>query len=97
MTYSMERSPIEDLILSHINDSIVSANNIANILQAKNSQKLIRAADADYMNKSVYNKFAKTWAQRENVNTDTASIVKQYKYKMQLLYQNAQMHFGYLS
>jgi hypothetical protein len=37
LTYSMERSPIEDLILSHINDSIVSPTNIANILQAKNS------------------------------------------------------------
>ena len=71
LTYSMDKSPIEDLILSHINDSIVSPSNISQILQAKNSNKLIRAADANYMNQTVFNKFAKSWAQRENINTDT--------------------------
>ena len=72
LTYSIDKSPIEDLILNHINDSIISPSNISQILQAKNSLKLIRAADANYMNQTVFNKFAKTWAQRENVNTDTA-------------------------
>ena len=32
LTYSMDKSPIEDLILSHINDSIVSPSNISQIL-----------------------------------------------------------------
>ena len=45
-----QKQDIEELILSHISDSIVSPSNIQSILQAKNSLKLIRAADANYMN-----------------------------------------------
>jgi hypothetical protein len=48
--------------------------------------KLIRAADANYMNQTVFNKFGKTWAQRENVNTDTGEVIRNYKKKMHVLY-----------
>ena len=61
---TQQKQDIEELILSHISDSIVSPSNIQSILAAKNSLKLIRAADANYMNQTVYDKFAKTWAER---------------------------------
>lgn len=58
------------MILDHINKSIVSKENIQNILDTKNHYKLIKAVDANYMQQAVFNKYAKTFAERENINTD---------------------------
>lgn len=88
-----QKQDIEELILSHITDSIVSPSNIQSILNAKNSLKLIRAADANYMNQTVYDKFAKTWAQREGINTDTGAVVQDCRQKINELYRNVHKHF----
>ena len=52
---------LDDFILNQMTQSILSQSNIENILQAKNNLKLIRAADANYMNQTVFDKFAKSW------------------------------------
>lgn len=46
------------MILSHIMQSITSQENIQVILNSKNSNQLIYAKDANFMNQAVFNKFA---------------------------------------
>ena len=66
--------------------SIVSRENIQNILDSKNSHKLIKAIDASYMNDMVFNKFARTFAEREGIRTDTADVLNSCREKTLKLY-----------
>jgi len=82
------------MILSHIMQSIMSQENIQIILNSKNSIKLIKAADADYMNQAVYDKFAKTWAQREGVRTNADEVLRECRERIHRLYLEVAAYFG---
>lgn len=63
-------------------------------MKSKNSLKLIRACDANYMNQAVYNKFARTWAEREGVRTNADDVLKECRDKIQNLYYEVAAYFG---
>lgn len=45
------------------------------------------------MNEAVYNKFAKTWVQREGIITNPDAVVHKYRQKINKLYEAVQNHF----
>ena len=60
----------DDFNLSQIIKNTLHESSIENILQVKKFRQLIRAADANYMNQTVFDKFGRIWMQREGVRTD---------------------------
>jgi len=46
----------------HMRSPPTQDNFISTILNNKNQIKLIRAADANYMNQAMFNKFGQSWA-----------------------------------
>ena len=45
----------------------------------KNQNKLIKAGDADFMQQNIFNKFGKTWAEREGIRSNTDKLLNDYK------------------
>ena len=82
------------MILQHITKSIVSKENIQNILDSKNQYKIIKAIDANYMNQTVFNKYAKTMAEREGIRTNTNEVMIECRKKIVNLYQNVSAYFN---
>jgi hypothetical protein len=54
-------------------------NFISTILKNKNQIKLIRAADANYMNQAMFNKYAQSWAKGQGINTDATQIINKQR------------------
>ncbi len=56
--------------------------------------KLIKAADADYMNQTVFNKYARSFAQREGIQTNADVVLRDCKDKINDLYQHVADYFA---
>jgi hypothetical protein len=75
----VQKAELEQLILEHVSRSIMSRENIQNILDSRNRIKLIKALDADYMNETLYKKFAQSIEKREDIQTDVRQVMRAYE------------------
>ena len=55
---------------------------------------MIKTVDANYMNQAVFNKYARSFAERENIQ-DPDGVMRDYKDKILKLYMGVSAYFNH--